>query len=545
MGARAGTSVHESGAISSESQLAAVASAAAGRELPSARGERRLPADLDHGLRRSDIAAIRAAIRSGGDPLGEAFCRIRSRETRRAAGATYTPAAIVDAMVAWAAAEDRPARIVDPGAGSGRFLLAAARRFPEASLVAIETDPLAGLILRANAAVLGASHRLSLIPTDYRRITLPAIARPTLFIGNPPYVRHHAISGSWKEWFAAAAAGHAIKASKLAGLHIHFFFKTRELARDGDYGAFITAAEWLDVNYGAALRHLLANGLGGSAVHLLAPQLRPFADAMTTGAIACFRVGERPARLRIRFVESLRRLDALGGGRSLPWATVEPAARWSTLVRPGPKRAAGRLELGELFAVHRGQVTGANGVWIAGRYSGPLPARFLVPTVTRARELFAAGGVLDGEAAAHLRRLIDLPVELDGLEVAERTQVGDFLAWARRQDADKSYVARHRRAWWSVGLYAPAPILCTYMARRPPAFVRNRAAARHLNIAHGLYPRQPVSEAALAALAAWLRRHVRPESGRTYAGGLIKFEPREIERLPIPALETLTGRSDA
>ena len=37
-------------------------------------------------------------------------------------------------------------------------------------------------------------------------------------------------------------------------------------------------------------------------------------------------------------------------------------------------------------------------------------------------------------------------------------------------NADQSHVARHRRAWWSVGLKAPAPILCTYVARRPPAF---------------------------------------------------------------------------
>ena len=30
----------------------------------------------------------------------------------------------------------------------------------------------------------------------------------------------------------------ALGASKLAGLHVHFFLKTRELARAGDFGAF-------------------------------------------------------------------------------------------------------------------------------------------------------------------------------------------------------------------------------------------------------------------------------------------------------------------
>jgi hypothetical protein len=77
------------------------------------------------------------------------------------------------------------------------------------------------------------------------------------------------------------------------------------------------------------------------------------------------------------------------------------------------------------------------------------------------------------------------------------------------------------------------------MARRPPAFVRNLAAARHINIAHGLYPRVPLPEPALRALAAYLSRHTMPAEGRTYAGGLTKFEPREMERLLVPCPELL------
>ena len=93
-----------------------------------------------------------------------------------------------------------------------------------------------------------------------------------------------------------------------------------------------------------------------------------------------------------------------------------------------------------------------------------------------------------------------------------------------------------------MGLRQPAPILATYMARRPPSFVRNLADARHINIAHGIYPREPMSEAALTALTRYLSTSVSVKDGRTYAGGLTKFEPREMERLlvPDPALLTHT-----
>ena len=79
----------------------------------------------------------------------------------------------------------------------------------------------------------------------------------------------------------------------------------------------------------------------------------------------------------------------------------------------------------------------------------------------------------------------------------------------------------------------------TYMARRAPVFVRNVCGARILNIAHGLYPRISLSEDDLALIIRWLNANVSLGGGRTYAGGLTKFEPREVMRLPIPHLERL------
>ena len=73
------------------------------------------------------------------------------------------------------------------------------------------------------------------------------------------------------------------------------------------------------------------------------------------------------------------------------------------------------------------------------------------------------------------------------------------------------------------------------MARRPPAFVINKADARHINIAHGLYPREQLTETVKKALVAYLQVNISQRSGRTYAGGLTKFEPREMERLIVPS----------
>lgn len=525
--------------ITGERQLAALCHALIGKGARLSQQERRL-VPRGSTIAVSVVEKTATAIRAGQDPLGEYFCNIRSPETRREQGATYTPPAIVNAMLAWAAGDTpNPARIVDPGAGSGRFILAAGKRFPKAQLVAVEIDPLAALMLRANAAVLKLDGRLTVELADYRAVDLPAVQGPTLFIGNPPYVRHHDIEPHWKAWLGRAARDLGFVASGLAGLHIHFFVRTRQIAKPGDIGAFITAAEWMDVNYGTVLRKMLADGLGGTALHVIDPKARPFADALTTGAITCFRVGNRPSQFTIRSVDSLDSLAPLSDGRAVSWEAVDAAPKWSHFLRETPPPNADEIELGELFRVHRGQVTGCNAAWIAGQEAAKLPARYLFPAITKARDLLAAGHVLND--AQMLRRVVDLPVDLDELTAIERRQVNTFLKWARNMQAHESFIAMHRRAWWAVGLKAPAPILCTYMGRRPPHFVRNAAGARHINIAHGLYPREELSTEVLDRIVKLLTGRITGEGGRVYAGGLIKFEPRELERLRIPRIEIINA----
>jgi predicted RNA methylase len=484
------------------------------------------------------LGELRSAIQRGNDPLGEAFTALRSPENRRKDGAVYTPPNIVQSMLAWARDQAIPARIVDPGAGSGRFMIAAGHVFPDARLIGIELDPLAAQLLRANLAIHGFTGRATILEADYRSAELPRMKGKTLFVGNPPYVRHHGISADWKRWYRAAAAEIGIKASGLAGLHLHFFMRTVQLARPGDIGAFITSAEWMDVNYGEALRRMLIERLGCVGLHVLEPGAMPFAGTVTTGAIICFHVGSKAKTVRVRSVATVDALNGLTHGEDVPRSRAAAATRWSVLLRPpAPPAPSGFVPLGDLVRVSRGQVTGQNDVWIAGDNAKGLPESVLAPTITKARELLAAGDALGHDAV--LRRVVNLPADLDEIETPFREVVRRFLIWAKRQGAAEGYVARHRRAWWAVRLYEPAPMVCTYMARRPPAFVRNLRGAHHLNIAHGLYPRDPMTEAQMANLLAYLRTHVSASSGRTYAGGLTKFEPRELERIPIPPVEAL------
>lgn len=476
--------------------------------------------------------AIKQAQTDGQDILGDRFCALRDAKTRRLSGAVYTPTEIIDVMIDWAKAFGKPDRIVDAGCGSGRFLLAAGEAFPKASLIGFDTDELACELANANLAVAGFARRAEVLCEDFLQADVDHSEGPTLWIGNPPYVRHHHISQQTKDWMKKNADLLGYPSSGLSGLHVYFLLAIARKAKPGDFGVQITSAEWLDVNYGKLVRALFTGRLGGRSVVTLDAKAEPFPGTATTGAISTFEIGRTAPAPTFSNVATTKQLKSLDDGKPISRNRLLSESRWSHFTRVQKDIPEGFVELGELCRVHRGQVTGANAIWIEGEHSVGLPDHVFYPTVTKARDLISAGERLDDGAA--LRRVVDLPRDLSELSKDDYLAVMRFLKKETVNSARFGYVAKNRRAWWSVDLREPAPILVTYMARQAPSFVINEAGARHINIAHGLYPREVLSKELIETLAAYLRSTASVDGGRVYAGGLTKFEPREMERIPIP-----------
>lgn len=495
---------------------------------------------------RDHVESIRQLIRAGGDPLGDELCEAWSATERRSAGAFYTQPAIVRPMVEWAIARS-PRRLVDPGCGSGRFAAAAFRQDPRLEIVAIDLDPVATILTRATMAALGV-HSVTVLQADYTHLELQQIEGCTAFVGNPPYVRHHDLTPSAKNWIVRASKILGHRTSALAGLHAHFFVATALIARPGDIGCFVTSAEWLDVNYGSIVRDLLLNGLGGCSVHVIDPRTAPFTDAMTTAAITTFEVGVTPSALRLQYVERVSHLQSLEEGKPVPRSSLEPATRWSPLLRESTSSSALHefVPLRTIARVHRGVVTGANGFFVLTRQRAKELGlqRWCRPTITSAKELFAANGVI--RDLPERRLLLDVPADVDRSAFPELDM---YLRRGESSQGDKpavadGYIASRRRPWWSLSLPPPPPIIASYMARQAPVFALNPDGLAVINIAHGVYPSLALTSGQLSSLVTILNaaRESFRGSGRTYHGGLEKFEPREMESLLIPSdlLESLT-----
>jgi hypothetical protein len=142
--------------------------------------------------------------------------------------------------------------------------------------------------------------------------------------------------------------------------------------------------------------------------------------------------------------------------------------------------------------------------------------------------VITAGGTIRTEKVDHA--LLDVQTGAD-----KDHAVRAYLALGRRRGVPRRYLCRHRRPWWRVGGAPPPPIIATYMARQPPMFAANPDGCQIVNVFHGIHFLEHVDDETVNALVAWLNAHRHTLSGgRTYHGGLRKFEPRELEALLVP-----------
>jgi type I restriction-modification system DNA methylase subunit len=194
---------------------------------------------------------------------------------------------------------DGRVNFLDPAIGTGSFFSALSHTLsPEKIAVAtgVELDPL----FAECAASLWADRGLRIIQADFTSL------RPerhfNLVLTNPPYVRHHHLPANEKLRLKSAIARSLnLNVSGLAGLYCYFLLRCHDWMQEGGLGAWLIPSEFMDVNYGAALRKDLSECVTLLHIHRFSPADVQFRDALVSSAIVIFRKAPPPLGHAARF----------------------------------------------------------------------------------------------------------------------------------------------------------------------------------------------------------------------------------------------------
>ncbi len=494
--------------------------------------------------------------------LQENLDKAKTALERNKLGQFATPTVLASELLQFSRiliAPEQKIRFLDPAIGTGAFYSAFCREFDAANTeeaTGFEIDPHYG----RPAKSLWQDYPLNIRMKDFTTASFPQEKEKyNLIVCNPPYVRHHHLASKTKEVVAekaALAAGFSMNG--LAGLYCYFMAISHAWMSEGGIGCWLVPSEFMDVNYGIALKRYLAESVELIRVHRYNPNDLQFGDALVSSAVLFFRKKRPHHDHKVEF--------SFGGTLSNPSETTRVsvqqlahAPKWSRLAQHGINPRHQGLVLSDYFSIKRGIATGDNSFFIIPEEKAwqlEIPREFLKPILPGPRYLETDLVEADKDGMPKVdRRLFILDCSLPEEEVrAAYPKLWEYIE-SGRLSAGQSYLSSRRTPWYAQEFRKSAPFICTYMGRnlgakrsKPFRFILNRSDAIASNVYLMLYPKAALQKALTSSpeleIAVWnflnsIEADELLGQGRVYGGGLYKMEPAELGNVPADSLEML------
>jgi hypothetical protein len=467
-----------------------------------------------------------------------------AREALRGKGQFWTPAWLAKVMANWVTALG-PKILFDPAVGPGTFFAAARECGFAGEFHGCELHP----------ESFEEGWKLGLKPQDFRHVqTVDFIGaasskKYSAIISNPPYIRHHRLADTRKQELkrlAQSELGFALDGR--VGLHVFFLIKSLAQLAPGGRLAFLLPADVCEGVSASALWHRICGQYRLVSALSFAEEAAPFPQVDTNAMVFLFS-NERPQEqiLWLRVLEK----DTSGITAALAGARVQSAAKAhrrelaealaTGLSRPPRVNDQRGVPLACFAKVVRGIATGGNEFFFLTREqlrAQHLPEKFFRRAIGRTRDCPA-----DRLTPADLERLetsgrATWLLNLDG-ESSDQypPTLQTYLGHGVKLGLPDRSLIQSRRPWYKMEKRTPPPILFAYLGRRDCRFILNESGAVPLT---GFLCVYPWNTNPVAIKKLWTALN-HPDTlvnlamvAKSYGGGALKAEPRQLDQLEIP-----------
>lgn len=461
-------------------------------------------------------------------------------------GAFFTPPVLSDFLTEWAIRSPHD-RILEPSCGHAAFLISAAQHIERKGLGRLAAGQLVGVDIHPQSVEKGAVNLEALgARAQFHVGDFFDFATGTPFdavIGNPPYVRYQTFSGEARAKATQAAFSQGVRLTGLASSWAAFVVHAASFLNEAGRLALVLPAELLSVNYAAPVREFLMKRF--ERVQLVLFRERAFPGVLEEVVLL---LCEGPGPAAAVHLFEAKNAEDLTSPHWDQWTPPTPEAKWTpALLSEGFSDLYEELTGGAGFSTlldwgetNLGMVSGNNRYFTLTaddvKRLGLRPEDLLRISPPGSRHL--RGLTFDTKAWEGMLR--------DGRRVylfnPDRAPSAASLAYighGEAQGVHNAYKCRVRRPWWKVPRVKVPDLFLTYMNHDTPRLVTNDIQAHYLNSIHGVVLRREVREAGRALLPLAALNSVTTLGaelvGRSYGGGILKLEPKEGDRLPVPA----------
>jgi len=326
---------------------------------------------------------------------------------------------------------------------------------------------------------------------------------------------------------------------------------------EGAVAGWLIPSEFMDVNYGKAIKNFLLNEVELFRIHRFNPSDVQFEDALVSSAVVWFRK-RKPAAQCVTFTYG-GTLESPKESKDIGIDTLSNETKWTRFpCLPQRREKEHSPKLKDYFDVKRGIATGGNDLFIMEEsriFDLGLPFEFFRPVLPSARHVQTTEIESDEFGNPKLpQRLFLLDCRLSEMEVRERyPRLWDYLE-SGRKSVGSGYLCKSRKCWYFQEQREAPMLICTYMGRQSKEhdsafrFILNNSRATVTNSYLALYPRKSllgcITQKPDLKKTIWeLLNTITPDSlhseGRVYGGGLQKIEPKELLNVDVPFFRKL------
>lgn len=439
-------------------------------------------------------------------------------------------------------------RFLDPAIGTGSFYSALNNTFDSSRIevaVGYEIDK----HYAKPVAELWSQTKLNYQLADFTKVEPPAKEKQkyNLIICNPPYVRHHYINRGKKQLKIEALDAAGMNLSGLAGLYCYFIAFAHRWMQSNCVAVWLIPSEFMDVNYGQAIKDYLLNQVTLLQIHRFDPIEIQFDDALVSSVIIWFKNEKPTANHKVKF--------SFGGTIERPARERQIATRilyeerkWTRFPLLDKRIKSRTLKLGDFFAVKRGIATGDNKFFIKSfedLKELDLPLQEFRPILPSPRYLDKTEIDADRQGYPIIEnRLFVLDCKLSISEIQKNyPNLHDYLQKGIQNGVLERYICKNRKIWYAQESRSESYFYCTYIGRsdkknkKPFRFILNYSKAIVTNSYLILYPKnhlarkiedEPIILNQIKESLNRISTKTMLEEGRVYGGGMHKLEPKEL-----------------